>query len=236
MLWVRVPPGPLEIHCPRGTAWSARLPVTQEIAGSNPVEGAIGEWRRGTQSGQAQTLVICGFESRLRHSRTTCDDWALASPTGRNPAIPCGFAGSTPARRTEASRLVRLSVQDAGPSSRKGGFNSRTGRSRNMTMWWNWQTRDAQIVVPFGHWEFESPRGHSHIAGAAGAQLAFIRPVRPVRYRGLQLRVGQCSARPHKPGPPGATPGPATTGYANWHSGEVESLVPVGSTPTSVTQ
>ena len=25
------------------------------------------------------------------------------------------------------------------------------------------------------------------------------------------------------------------TGYANWHSGEVESLVPVGSTPTSVT-
>ncbi len=31
------------------------------------------------------------------------------------------------------------------------------------------------------------------------------------------------------------TPGPATTGYANWHSGEAESLVPVGSTPTSVT-
>ena len=25
------------------------------------------------------------------------------------------------------------------------------------------------------------------------------------------------------------------TGYANWFSGEVESLVPVGSTPTSVT-
>ena len=49
------------------------------------------------------------------------------------------------------------------------------------------------------------------------------------------LRVRQCSARPHKPGTPGATPGPATTGYANWHSGEVESLVPVGSTPTSVT-
>jgi hypothetical protein len=26
-----------------------------------------------------------------------------------------------------------------------------------------------------------------------------------------------------------------TAGYANWHSGEVESLVPVGSTPTPVT-
>ena len=28
---------------------------------------------------------------------------------------------------------------------------------------------------------------------------------------------------------------PLMTGYANWHSGEVESLVPVGSSPTSVT-
>ncbi len=47
--------------------------------------------------------------------------------------------------------------------------------------------------------------------------------------------MGQCSAGPHKPGPPSATLGPATTGYANWHSGEVESLVPVGSSPTPVT-
>ena len=46
MLWVRVPPGPLEIRCPRGAAWSARLPVTQEIAGSNPVEGAYGAVRK----------------------------------------------------------------------------------------------------------------------------------------------------------------------------------------------
>ena len=28
---------------------------------------------------------------------------------------------------------------------------------------------------------------------------------------------------------------PATTGYANWHSGQFERLVPVGSSPTSVT-
>jgi hypothetical protein len=48
--------------------------------------------------------------------------------------------------------------------------------------------------------------------------------------------VGQCSAGLHKSGQPGATPGPATTGYANWHSDEVESLVPVGSSPTSVTE
>ena len=51
------------------------------------------------------------------------------------------------------------------------------------------------------------------------------------------LRVVAGSTRSHKPGQPGATPGPATymAGYANWHSGEVESLVPVGSSPTSVT-
>ena len=48
-------------------------------------------------------------------------------------------------------------------------------------------------------------------------------------------RWAKCSAGSHKPGPPGATPGPATTGYANRHSGQFESLVPVGSSPTSVT-
>ena len=73
-------------------------------------------------------------------------------------------------------------------------------------------------------------------------------------------RRGRCPTGSHKAGAPGSIPGPATcgwaqaqpglisldrgvqlpdpplmTGYANWHSGEVESLVPVGSSPTSVT-
>ena len=75
------------------------------------------------------------------------------------------------------------------------------------------QTRDAQNVVPLVAWEFKSPLGY------------------------LMTRVSQRSAEFHKLRPPGATPGPAThmTGYANWQSDEVESLVPVGSTPTSVT-
>src|SRR3954465_12424416 len=35
MLWVRIPPELLAANqCPRGAAWSARLPVTQEIVGS----------------------------------------------------------------------------------------------------------------------------------------------------------------------------------------------------------
>ena len=37
MLWGRIPPELLQRKlCPRGAAWSARLPVTQEIGGSNP--------------------------------------------------------------------------------------------------------------------------------------------------------------------------------------------------------
>ena len=84
----------------------ASLPVTQEIVGSNPIEVAWKmAWYANRQSGQAQTLVICGFDSRLRHWNTR-DDWALASLTGRNPAIPQGFAGSTPARRTEHGPFV----------------------------------------------------------------------------------------------------------------------------------
>ena len=53
---------------PRGAAWSACLPVTQEIVGSNPIEVA---WKMARyanrQSGEAQTFVMCGFDSRLRH-------------------------------------------------------------------------------------------------------------------------------------------------------------------------
>lgn len=76
-------------------------------------------------------------------------------------------------------------------------------------------------------------------------------------------RRGRCPTGSHKAGAPGSIPGPATekcrgwtsvrrglirlarlvrlqdpplaTGYANWQSGEVESLVPVGSNPTPVT-
>ena len=92
MLWVRLPPEPLRTitndQWPRGAAWSARLPVTQEIAGSNPVEVA---WKMARyanrQSGEAQTFVTAGSTPACA-TRTTCDGWASASPTGRNPAIP----------------------------------------------------------------------------------------------------------------------------------------------------
>ena len=54
MLWVRIPPELLEVKlCPRGAAWSARLPVTQEIVGSNPIGDAR---QHGTQTGKAAKL------------------------------------------------------------------------------------------------------------------------------------------------------------------------------------
>ena len=41
MLWVRVPPGPLQKQRPRGAVWSARHPVKVEAVGSNPIGDAF---------------------------------------------------------------------------------------------------------------------------------------------------------------------------------------------------
>ena len=145
MLWVRVPPGPLRTNRPRGAAWSARLPVTQEIAGSNPVEGARDDRGAVRKSAKrpSSNLGDCGFDSRLRHWRT-CVGWALASLSGCNPpafglcrfnSFPAHFrhgpfvyrhrmpdprsgeAGSTPARATEHDQVAQLA--DARRSERR---------------------------------------------------------------------------------------------------------------------
>ena len=51
---------------PRGAAWSARLPVTQEIVGSNPIEVAWKmAWYANRQSGEAQTFVTAGSTPAL---------------------------------------------------------------------------------------------------------------------------------------------------------------------------
>src|SRR5215469_11957147 len=68
-------------------------------------------------------------------------------------------------------------------------------------------------------WEFESPPGDCD-CGWAGARPSLISSERWVRHPDSQLfRVPQSMAR-----------------YANWHRGQVESLVPVGSTPTRATR
>src|SRR5438045_3392169 len=63
------------------------------------------------------------------------------------------------------------------------------------------------------------------------------------------LRAGRCSTEFHVLGSRGSTPGPAMgcqvrsslgwdtmARYANWHSGQAESLMSVGSTPTRATR
>jgi hypothetical protein len=131
MLRVRIPPGPLETSCPRGAAWSARLPVTQEIAGSNPVEGAYGAVRK-AEKRPSSNLGDCGFDSRLRHLRVVLLTAACkavvakevrwmtrgsipSQPTDgpfayrhRMPASQAGGAGSIPARATEHDQVAQL--------------------------------------------------------------------------------------------------------------------------------
>jgi hypothetical protein len=106
---------------------------------------------------------------------------------------------------------------------------------------------DARVSDARAHeaWEFESPSGDcgiedANFPGEAGARLAFIRPIRPVRYRGLGL-CGWAGARPSfiRSEAEVRLPDPQLSvfmaRYANWHRDQVESLVSVGSNPTRAT-
>ena len=137
------------------------------------------------QTGQAQTLVNCRFDSDLRHldnkQHASVGHWQ-AQVAVTHP--PSGFAGSTPARRTRSELgpfVYRFRTR--APQARKAG--SIPARVADMTKWCNWKTHDAQNVGPYGH-------------GSSSLPLVTL------------TQVGQCSVKPHKLRPPGATPGPAT--------------------------
>ena len=83
MLWVRLPPEPLErehalVEQPGVLAClsrrRSRVQIPSRALATNTARYA------NRQSGQAQTLVNCGFDSRLRHLKS-CVGWASASPT-----------------------------------------------------------------------------------------------------------------------------------------------------------
>ena len=91
--------------------------------------------------------------------------------------------------------------------------------------WWNGRHATLRPSCPYG-------RGSSTLpfvtdAGLAGAWLAVMRPVRPARYRGLQLRKAESGKRKadtlfrFRLSALRFT----ATGYANWQSDQVESLV-----------
>ena len=87
---VRVPPEPLKKH---RSSWSSLECSPACHAGDRGFKsrrGRCNEMARyaNRQSGQAQTLVTCGFESRLCHSKHTRVGWASASPTACKAASP----------------------------------------------------------------------------------------------------------------------------------------------------
>ena len=182
---------------------------------------------------RSSNLRDCGFDSRPRHLKT-CVGWASVSLTDCKSAA-FGCAGSTPARRTDnmARSSIGLGRQPLTLARRvrfpHGLLNGQVA-----------QLEDAR-------------RSERRARKGLGVQIS--------PWSLTYCRRGRCPTGSHKAGAPGSIPGPATcgwaqaqpglisldrgvqlpdpplmTGYANWHSGEVESLVPVGSIPTSVTE
>jgi hypothetical protein len=74
---------------PRGAARSARLLVTQEIAGSNPAGDAFKDCGAVRKQAKRPSSNLGDLSVRFRpaplEQRTTCVGWALASSSGCNP-------------------------------------------------------------------------------------------------------------------------------------------------------
>jgi hypothetical protein len=108
MLWVRVPPEPIPITSSRSSL-ECSLPCHGGDRGFKSHRGRLVTARYAIrQSGEAQTFVVCGFDSHPRHS----------------------FPGVAPDNGV-------MSLSEIPRGSRI-----------NMAKWCNWQTRDAQNVVP----------------------------------------------------------------------------------------
>ena len=190
MLWVRVPPELLKKH---SSSWSSlecspalsRRRSWVQIPSGTLETARYANW----QSGEAQTFVICGFDSRLCYSIGSCSSWRPVKPLSQNkrggrrevqflhdplsygpfvyrfrtPASQAGKAGSIPARVTDRHGQV-VELAD-------------TRRSERRAL--------RGVGVRLSPWSLN------------GSRLSM-------------TQVSQCSAEPHKLGPSGATPEPAT--------------------------
>lgn len=224
-LWVRVPPE--LFHYP--LAEQSGVLATPSRWRSWVQIPSRGLTRRGTQLAKRQSSNLCDSVgstptraspftaiARLVSIRTRfviAQQRASAGHWRAQVAVthpPSGIGGSTPSRRTRTTTARSSSGSGSWPLKPATRVQIPHGSLIDMAKWCNWQTRDAQNVVPSQAWEFDSPLGHcrrgrcptrSHQAGD------------PDRYRGLQLTmtpVGQRPAKPHTLRRPGATPGPAT--------------------------
>ena len=94
---------------PRGAARSARLPVTQEIVGSNPIgdagqDSTVRKPAKRRSSNLRECLWV-RLPSVLLANRT-CVGWALAGLAGCKPAVRTDPGGSTPSRRTRMRQFT----------------------------------------------------------------------------------------------------------------------------------
>ncbi len=227
-----------------------------EVAGSNPAggaEGGDGTVRKPAKRPGSNPGILW-----VRLPPVLLEEGSLGWCSSRRPVKPLPSSGEAEGERFDSfathwqfSMKVRSSIGTGhqplklggrvrfphGPldDSPDGGMARRAG---------------LRSTCPRGVGVRISPRRlidrDGNFPGEAGARLAFMRSIRPARYRGLGLRVGRCSAEFHTLRGGGSTPRPATScsrvaRYANWHrghdhpSGGARSLVPVGSTPTRAT-
>ena len=223
-----LPPSSLPLppfFCPRGPAWSGRLPVTQESVGSNPIEGARGKVRKQAKRRSSNLRDFVGSTPTLATPQRDVFPAAGCKPAvtkqagwrrmvqflhvssvtkkslprwsiGRTPGSQPGTAGSIPARGTHG-RVVELA--DTRRSERRA---ARRGSSNLLLV-----TKNRRAAG--------KARGEEqHLSEWQASRLGLISPV-----------------------PLGSNPGLATpiVGYANWQSGQVESLASAGSTPAPTT-
>jgi hypothetical protein len=170
---------------PRGAARSARLVVSEEIRGSNPLGGA---GHLGTVRQPAERPSSNLGDLWVRRPPVPSEDHASAGHRRAQVAVthpPSGSAGSTPARRTDRDGPVvyrqghhplKVEKRVRLPSGLLLALFHRRVAER--------QAREPQMLVP--------------VSGVG------------VRVSPRRLREGRCPAEPHKLGALGSTPRPAT--------------------------
>ena len=184
MLWVRVPPEPLETRTPLWSSPECSPPCHGGDRRFKSDRGRFCSAVRKLAKRRSSNLRV--LRVRLPPELLTCVGWALASLSGCNPPAfgLCRF-NSCPAHFRYGPFVYRHRMPDP-RSGEAGSTPARAAEPPDQVA----QLADARRSErrALRAWEFDSPLGHSKFdAGAAGAQLALIRPVSTVRFRGLQL-------------------------------------------------